>query len=183
MKYFKRNMLFVAVAVIAGTVVFTACKKDEEDSPAVKAGKEFCECSGKTNEAEKTVCYLSVFATIGDIVTFTEGIKDEKAMEELITWVSTNCSTVMKDIGYLMEPEEEEEEEDSPGVKLGKALCDCYNEPTEDEQDACAEAVYVDNKDLFTDDLEFKDEKVAAEALAWILANCSEALEWEDEEE
>jgi hypothetical protein len=96
-------MLFVAVAVIAGTVVFTACKKDKDEDPA--------------------------------------------------------------------------------GVRVAKAMCDCFKKTTEEAQETCAEGVYLANKDILTEDGDFKDEKVAAEAFAWILTNCSEVMEWEYDED
>jgi len=54
---FKKASLILSVILVAGFVIFSACKK-EEDPAGTKAAKELCDCASKSNEYESLGCII-----------------------------------------------------------------------------------------------------------------------------
>jgi hypothetical protein len=93
---FKNVSKVLGVALLAGAVGFSACKKDDEDSAGTKAGNGMCDCMNQSTDEKKLTCIAGVMAK------YIDQIEDETFQKDMAA-ASAKCADELAglDLGGL----------------------------------------------------------------------------------
>ena len=79
-------LILIVTALLAGVVVFSACKKDDDNDPVKagrKAAKDMCDCFKMADPIKVSKCYLNV------LKKYNKWLDNEEFIDEID--VAINC--------------------------------------------------------------------------------------------